>query len=57
MTTWTPVAKQSETWSAHNPKTHVFDPYVFDRNPVFDTGSVAGVWLEKTKQSEVWVLV
>lgn len=52
--TWTPKTQQSETWTAEVQATRVFDPYVFDRSPIFDTGSVAGVWDATTTQSETW---
>lgn len=51
--TWTPVTKQSESWtSLADPR--VFDPDVFDNNPIFDTGSATGVWTARTQQSETW---
>lgn len=56
MTTWTPKTKQAEAWTAENFPTRVFDPYVFDRNPIFDTGSVEGIWDAKTKQAETWTV-
>lgn len=52
--TWTPVTKQAETWTSEDPAPRVFDPAVFDNNPIFDTGSAAGVWAEQVKQAEVW---
>lgn len=54
MTTWTPVVKQGETWTATQPDRRIFSPYVFARTPVFATGSTAGIWDAQTKQSEVW---
>jgi hypothetical protein len=54
LTTWTPATSQSETWTAIEFATRVFDPAVFDNNPIFDTGSAAGVWAQRTEQSEVW---
>jgi hypothetical protein len=54
MTTWTPKTQQSETWTAETKAVRVFDPDVFDRNPIFDTGSSAGLWDAKTEQQEVW---
>lgn len=55
MTTWTPITKQDETWTAQVQAVRVFDPYVFDRDPIFDTGSsLAGIWTARTEQSEVW---
>lgn len=54
MTTWTPVTKQSETWTSEARAPRVFDPAVFDNTPIFDTGSPAGVWAVKTQQSEMW---
>lgn len=54
MTTWTPKTQQSETWTSEDPLPRVFDPYVFDRAPVFDTGGTAGIWDAKTEQQEVW---
>lgn len=54
MTTWTPKTQQSETWTAETQQTRVFDPYVFDRRPIFDTGETGGIWDAKTTQSEVW---
>ena len=53
--TWTPKTQQSETWTAaETVLVRVFDPDVFDRNPIFDTGSSAGLWDAKTEQQEVW---
>lgn len=53
--TWTPKTQQSETWtSAGADAVRVFDPAVFDRNPVFDTGTLAGSWTARTEQSETW---
>lgn len=54
MTPWTPVAEQSETWTETAVAVRVFDPDVFDRNPIFDTGSNAGLWSDQSVQSEVW---
>lgn len=54
MTTWTPKTQQSETWTAHVREARVFDPDVFDRRPIFDTGFTAGIWDAKTEQQEVW---
>ena len=53
--TWTPVTPQPETWTAITQETRVFDPHVFDRAPIFDTGPTSGVWDPKTEQAEVWV--
>lgn len=52
--TWTPVVQQGETWAPFVLETRVFDPTVFDNNPIFDTGSPAGVWSARTAQAEVW---
>lgn len=59
MTTWTPKAKQAETWTEEFVllRSRVFDPYVFDNSPIFDTGTPAGVWDAKSRQSEVWMAV
>ena len=54
MTTWTPATQQNETWTGEAPAQRVFDPHVFDRAPIFDTGSMAGIWDGKTVQAEVW---
>lgn len=55
MTTWTPVAKQGETWTAEAQNaSRVFDPVVFDNRPIFDTGPTSGLWSAKTKQAETW---
>jgi hypothetical protein len=56
MTTWTPAAQQSETWTAEQGGRliRVFDPLVFARRPIFDTGPTAGTWDAKTKQTETW---
>lgn len=54
MTTWTPKTEQAEVWTAVEPTTRVFDPAVFDNNPIFDTGVAGGYWPEKSKQAEVW---
>jgi len=56
MMTWTPKTQQSETWAAETVAVRVFDPHVFDRAPVFDTGSVAGIWDDKTIQAETWTV-
>ncbi|WP_063685993.1 hypothetical protein [Bradyrhizobium stylosanthis] len=52
--TWTPKPKQAETWTTEVVTKRAFDPFVFDRAPAFDTGSVAGVWDGKTIQPEAW---
>lgn len=52
--TWTPSAQQVETWSAETQPIRVFDPAVFDPDPIFDTGSSSGIWNERPKQAEVW---
>jgi hypothetical protein len=52
--TWTPKTEQAETWTATTRPARVFDPDVFDRNPVFDTGFSAGLWEEKVIQAETW---
>lgn len=57
MTTWTPATSQTETWTEETQTTRVFDPAVFDNNPIFDTGSPAGIWTLRTKQPEVWTQV
>jgi hypothetical protein len=54
MTTWTPKTQQSETWTAETQAVRVFDPFVFDRRPIFDTGETGGIWDGKTIQSEIW---
>lgn len=54
MTPWVPVTEQSETWIERAQAIRVFDPHVFDRAPIFDTGSVAGIWDAPTTQSETW---
>lgn len=55
MNTWTPKTQQTETWTVESQDVvRVFDPFVFDRRPVFDTGTSAGVWDEKTIQAETW---
>lgn len=55
MTTWTPKTQQAEVWTAADVTTGVFDPAVFDNDPVFDTARRAGgAWVVKTKQAEVW---
>jgi len=54
MTTWTPKTKQAEVWTAETEAIRVFDPYVFDRAPIFDTGETDGIWDVKTKQAETW---
>lgn len=57
MTTWTPKTKQGETWTSEAPDTtRVFDPFVFDRLPIFDTGSTAGIWDDRVSQVETWTL-
>jgi hypothetical protein len=52
--TWTPVAQQSEAWTNDTREARVFSPLVFSLHPVFDTGSLAGVYAVETKQPEVW---
>jgi len=54
MTTWTPKTQQAETWTDFTQPVRVFDPAVFDRNPIFDTGFSAGLWDAKTIQAETW---
>jgi hypothetical protein len=54
MTTWTPKTQQAETWTAAEADQRIFSPLIFDRKPVFSTGSSGGVWDEKTKQPEIW---
>jgi hypothetical protein len=54
VTTWTPKTQQSETWTAAVEPIRVFDPNVFDRNPIFDTGPSSGLWDVKTIQAETW---
>jgi hypothetical protein len=52
--TWTPKTEQSETWTAQPGRVaRLFDPYIFDR-AIFDTGTTAGVWDDKSEQAEVW---
>lgn len=55
MTTWTPITKQDETWTAQTQAVRAFDPYGFDNAPRFDTGPASGVWTPRTEQPEVWV--
>lgn len=59
MTTWTPKTRQSETWARVVTEQHsrVFDPDVFDHDPIFDTGTPAGLWAERTRQPETWTPV
>jgi hypothetical protein len=55
MTPWTPVAEQTETWTEQAQAVRVFDPHVFDRAPIFDTGaSTAGIWDAVAEQQETW---
>lgn len=56
MTSWLPAAQQVDVWQPEAPPstTFVFDPYVFDRRPIFDTGSSAGYWDNAQVQSEIW---
>jgi hypothetical protein len=56
VTTWTPKTTQAETWTSESQAARVFDPYVFDRAPVFDTGTTAGIWDAQSQQSEVWTV-
>ena len=51
---WTPVVRQTETWTEREQETRVFDPFVFDNTPIFDTGSSAGIWIARSKQAETW---
>jgi len=51
---WTPKTKQPETWTAREREMRPFDPAAFENDPVFDTGSAAGVWSAKEKQPEIW---
>jgi len=51
---WTPATQQSETWTAVARPGRVFDPNVFDRNPIFDTGFSSGLWDVNTIQAETW---
>lgn len=52
--TWTPVAGPSQAWTVEPIPVRVFDPYVFDRAPIFDTGSSAGVWSKESQPSAAW---
>lgn len=54
--TWTPVAKQAETWTGEDPPPRTFSPYTFSRRPVFDTGSASGIWDTQPKQAETWTV-
>lgn len=54
MTTWTPATSQTETWTATAVLVRVFDPAVFDNNPIFDTGNTAGLWTARSEQTETW---
>jgi len=54
MTTWTPATQQAETWTEENQVVRVFDPTVFDRRPIFDTGETGGIWDAVTGQAETW---
>lgn len=55
MTTWIPVVQPAETWSEQARTVRMFDPYVFDRSPTFDTGaSASGIWDAVGGQSEIW---
>lgn len=54
MTTWTEKTQQAEVWVSEDPPMRAFDPAAFENNPVFDTGSPAGVYTERSKQSETW---
>lgn len=56
MTTWTPKTEQAETWTAAAADQRIFSPLVFDRKPVFATGSTGGVWDAKTEQAETWTV-
>jgi hypothetical protein len=55
MTTWTPVTKPSDAWTAqaHQP-VRTFSPYTFSRRPVFDTGPTAGIWDISDKPAATW---
>jgi hypothetical protein len=53
--TWTPIPKQSETWTARVRPVRGFDPDGFDRTPRFDTGTTSGLWNREPTQAETWV--
>jgi len=44
MATWTQTPFPSATWVIEEAQVRTFDPHVFDRSPVFDTGSSGGIW-------------
>ena len=52
--TWTPIISQQETWTTETLPARVFDPAIFDNDPIFDTGSVSGIWNSQANQTEVW---
>lgn len=55
--TWTPKAKQAETWSSEAPALlHTFSHLTFSIRPVFDTGLTAVIWTRRTKQAETWTV-
>jgi len=54
MTTWTPATEQTEAWTGVDQTMRVFDPFVFDRAPIFDTGSTVGLWDAAAEPQEIW---
>lgn len=56
MTTWTEAGEEQEAWTDRATPVRIFDPFVFDNAPIFDTGSPAGVWRTREIQSEQWVI-
>jgi len=54
MTTWTPKTENSNSWTAESIAERVFDPFVFDRLPTFDTGTTGGIWDEKSQPTSSW---
>jgi hypothetical protein len=53
---WDDATTDVEIWTAETLADRVFDPTIFALDPIYDTGTVAGIWTERTKQAEVWTL-
>lgn len=56
MTVWTPTnSTPPQSWSEQvRALVRTFSPYVFSRAPVFDTGTVQGIWDAKVTPPEIW---
>jgi len=51
---WVREPAPSSVWSREDLATRVFDPHVFDRDPIYDTGVVPGIWDDRQVPVTVW---